>query len=106
MHDILRDILGLVDLENGTIESTTSEIKDEDGSSRVIILFFEAICDGSSSWLVDESDNVEASSSTSKLGGFTLCIVEVSGYCDNRITDTLDSREGLGDFSHFCEDLG
>ena len=67
-----------LDGKKGDIESSTSEIEDED-SSLVGGLFIETVSNGGSSGLVDDSENLESGDGTGILGSETLGVVEVSG---------------------------
>jgi hypothetical protein len=67
-----------LDGKKGDIESSSSEIEDED-SSLVGGLFIETVSNGGSSGLVDDSENLESSDGTGILGSETLGVVEVSG---------------------------
>ena len=62
----------LLDLENRDIESSSTEIVD--GNDLVLILL-ETVCKGSSSWLVNDTENIETSDLTGVLGGLTLLTV-------------------------------
>jgi hypothetical protein len=60
------------------IESSSSEIEDED-SSLIGGLFIETVSNGGSSGLVDDSENLESGNGSGILGSETLGVVEVSG---------------------------
>ena len=57
------------------IKGTSAEVIDD--NLRFTTLLIKAVCDGGSGRLVDNTENLEASNSTSILGRLTLCIVEV-----------------------------
>ena len=64
------------DVQEGDIESSSTEIEDED----VLLglgLTVETVGDGGSGGLVDDTENLETSDGTSILGGETLGVVEV-----------------------------
>jgi hypothetical protein len=64
------------DGQEGDIESTTSEIEDED-NLLLLGLGVKTVGDGSGSWLVDDTENVKAGDGTGVLGSETLRVVEV-----------------------------
>ena len=70
------------------IEGSTTEIVN--GNHRRVGAV-EAISQGGRGGLIDHTENVEASDSTSILGSLTLGIVEVSGYGD----DSMAKRKGF-----------
>jgi hypothetical protein len=81
--------IGSLDFENTflnskerNIESTTSKIENEN-ISLLSLLSIETVGNGSSSWLIDDSENVDSSNGTSILGGLSLSIIEVSWHCDD-----------------------
>jgi len=86
------------------IESSTSEIEDEDGSL-VGGLLVETVSNGGSGGLVDDSENLESGDGTGILGSETLGVVEVSGDGDDSLLDGL-AELGLGDLLHLGEDHG
>lgn len=49
----------------------------------------QAISNSSCSWLVDDSENIEARDCSSIFSGLTLRVVEVGRYCDNSVVDSL-----------------
>ena len=65
------------DVKEGDIESTTTQVEDQDvlllGRLRV-----KTVGDGSSGGLVDDTEDLETSDRTRVLGGKTLRVVEVS----------------------------
>ena len=92
------------DSEEGDIESTTSKIENED-VSLLSLLSIETISDGSSSWLVNDSKNIDTSNSSGILGGLSLSIVEIGWDSDDSGFDIL-SEESFSDFLHLGEDHG
>jgi len=88
--------------QNGDIESATTEIEHDDV---LLVLFVEAIGDGSGGRLVDDTENLETRNSASILGGLPLRIVEVSGDSDDGVLDVL-SEVALSDFLHLSKDHG
>ena len=81
------------------IESTTTKIVDQDVALFLGLASAEAIGNGSSSGLVDDTENVEAGNGTSVLGGLTLVVVEVSWDSDDGLGDLLAELD-LSDLLH------
>lgn len=54
-----------------------------------IYLFVQSISNGSSSWLVDDAQNIEARDCASILSGLALGVVEVGRYRNYSIVDRL-----------------
>jgi hypothetical protein len=65
----------VVDGQDADIESTTTQVKDKD--VLLTALLVQTIGNSSSSWLVDDPSNIQASNHTSILGRLPLGIVEV-----------------------------
>ena len=110
------------DVQEGDIESSSSEIEDED----VLLglrLAVETVGDGSSGGFVDDTEDLETSDGTSILGGETLRVIEVGGDAgeikfrrctvdgdrihsrDNSLLD-LFAKLSLRDLLHLGEDHG
>jgi hypothetical protein len=66
------------DGEKGDIESTTTEVKDED-VALLLGLLVKTVGNGGGGRLVDDTENLETSNGTGVLGGETLRVVEVGG---------------------------
>jgi hypothetical protein len=83
------------DGEKGDIESTTTEIEDENGALLLVLVVggIETVGDGGSGRLVDDTENIETSDGTGILGGKTLRVVEVGRYGDNSLLDGLANLE-------------
>merc|ERR1719158_2480476 len=64
------------------IESSTTEIENED-VSLLFLLSVESVGDGGSSWLVDDSEDVDTGNGACVLGGLSLRVVEVSWDSDH-----------------------
>ena len=93
-----------LDGQEGNIESTTSQIEDQDN---LLLggLLVKTVGDGSSGGLVDDSENVQTSNGTGVLGGQSLGVVEVGGNGDNGLLDSLADL-GLRDLLHLGQDHG
>lgn len=94
-----------LDVEEGNIESTTTEIVDEDVALLLGLAGTETVGNGGSGGLVDDTENVEARDGTGVLGGLTLVVVEVGGDGDDGLSDLL-AELGLSDLLHLQEDHG
>lgn len=90
----------LLDLQNGDIESTATKIVDGD---HTVSLLLETVGEGSSSGLVNNTENVQTGNLTGILGGLTLGVVEVSGNGNNGILNGL-AKVGLSGLLHLVED--
>ena len=86
------------------IESTTTEIEDED-VALTLGLLVETVGDGSSGGLVDDTEDVQAGDETSILGGLTLRVVEVGGNSDDSVVDSL-TEVRLSSLPHLGQDHG
>ena len=78
-----------LDGEKGDIESSSSEIEDEN-SSLVGGLLIETVSNGGSGGLVDDSENLESGDGTGILGSKTLRVVEVSGDATGQYGSSLE----------------
>ena len=94
----------LLDGQEGNIESSSSEIEDED-ITLTDGLLIETVGDSSSSRLVDDTEDVETGDGTSVLGGLTLRIVEVGRDSDDSVVDGA-TKVRLGGLLHFVQDHG
>ena len=90
--------------EKGDIESTTTEIENEDVFN-TFGLSIKTVGNGSSGWLIDDSKDIESRDRSSILGGLSLSIVEISWDSDDGRCHSL-SEVGFGDFLHLNEDHG
>jgi hypothetical protein len=81
-----------LDVQEGDIESTTTEVVDEDVALLVGLVGTETVGNGSSGGLVNDTEDVEAGNGTSILGGLTLVVVEVGGDGDNSLAISLAFR--------------
>ncbi len=94
----------LLDGQEGDIESPTTKVEDQD-VALTFCLLVETVGDGSSSGLVDDTEDVEASNETGILGSLTLGVVEVGWDSDNSIVDGA-TKIGFSSFSHLGQDHG
>lgn len=94
----------LLDGEERHIEGTTAKIEDQD-VALALVLLVEAVGNGGSGGLVDDTENVEAGNETGVLGGLALRVVEVGGDGDNGVGDGV-ADVGLGRLPHLGEDHG
>jgi NAD-specific glutamate dehydrogenase len=78
----------VLDGEDGDIKSATTEIEDEH-VPLALTLLVEAVGDGSSCGLVDDTEHVEAGDGARVLGGLSLTVVEVGGHGDDGIANSL-----------------
>jgi len=92
------------DGQEGDIESTTTEIEDEDVSF-TLTLSVETVSDSGSSGFVDDTEDVETSDNTGILGGLSLGIIEISGNGNNDVLDSL-VKVSFSSFLHLGEDHG
>ena len=84
------------DVEEGDIESTTTEIEDED----VLLLLrlgVETVGDGGSGGFVDDTEDVEAGNSASVFCCETLRVVKVSGDARDEMKGTRAPRKIRGE---------
>jgi hypothetical protein len=88
-----------LDVEKGNIESSTTEIINQNISLLVGLSGTETVGNGSSSWLVDDTEDVETGDRTGILGGLTLVVVEVGGNGNNSLSDLL-AQLNFGNFLH------
>merc|ERR1711977_814766 len=95
------------DGQDRDIESTTSEIEDENGALLLVLVVggIETVGDGGGGGLVDDSEDVEASDGTGVLGGQTLGVVEVGGDGDDGLLDLLADL-GLSGLLELAQDHG
>jgi hypothetical protein len=90
----------VLDLKDGDIEGTTAKIVDGDNA---VGLLLKTIGEGSSSRLVDDTEDVETSNLTGILGRLTLSIVEVGRDSDDSVLDGL-GKVSLSSLLHLVED--
>jgi hypothetical protein len=88
-----------LDVQKGDIESTTTEIVDEDVPLLLGLSGAETVGDSGGGGLVDDTENVETGNGTSILSGLTLVVVEVGGDGDDGLLD-LHAELGLSNLLH------
>jgi hypothetical protein len=94
-----------LDVKKGDIESSSTEIVDENVALLVGLAGTETVGDSGSGRLVDDTEDVEASDGTGVLGGLPLVVVEVGGDGDDGLLDLL-AELGLSDLLHLDKDHG
>jgi hypothetical protein len=92
----------LLDGQERDIESSSSEVEDEDVLLTGVLLV-ETVGDGSGGGLVDDSENVETSDQTGILGSLSLRVVEVGGDGDDGLGDG-STEVSLGGLLHLDQD--
>lgn len=88
-----------LDLKDGDIESTTAKIVN---SNHAVALLLKTVSEGSSSRLVDNTEDVQTRNLTGVLGGLSLLVVEVCWNSDDGVLHGLAS-ESLGSLLHLSE---
>jgi hypothetical protein len=88
-----------LDVEEGDIEGTTTEVVDKNVALLVGLAGTETVSDSGGGRLVDDTEDVEASDGTGVLGGLPLVVVEVGGDGDDGLLDLLGEL-GLGNLLH------
>ena len=99
----------VLNLEEGDVESTASEVKDEDvlrgldvGAGVGGVFLVEAVRERRGGGLVDDAEDVEARDGARVLGLPALGVVEVGRDGDDRLLDRAAERD-LGGFLHLLE---
>jgi len=90
----------VLDLQDGDIESTTSQIVDSDN---VVGGLVKTVGKSGRGRLVDDTEDVQTGDLTGVLGGLTLGVVEVSWDGDDGVLDVL-AHVGLGGLLHLSKD--
>lgn len=88
--------------QKGNIESATTEIEDQHVFLLAVTLLVETVSNSGSSWLVDDSLDIEACNSSGILGSLSLRVIEVSGNSDDCRLDGL-AEVSLCNFLHLNE---
>jgi len=94
-----------LNVKEGHIESSSTEIVDEDVSLLVGLSGTETVGDSGGGRLVDDTEDVKTSDGTGILGGLTLVVVEVSRDGDDGLGDLLAELD-LSNLFHLAEDHG
>jgi len=89
----------LLNLENGDIESTTTQIVDGDDT---VVLLLHTVGKGGSSRLVNDTEDVETGDLTGILGSLTLRVVEVGGDSNDSVLNG-PAQVGLGGLLHLVQ---
>ncbi|KFE34723.1 putative NAD-specific glutamate dehydrogenase [Thioclava atlantica] len=92
----------IVDLEDGDVERTATEVIDGD---RLGLFLVEAIGERGRGRLVDDAQNLETGDLARILRGLTLGVVEIGGNGDHGLRDFL-AQIALGGFLHLLQDDG
>ena len=88
-----------LDVKKRNIESSTTEIVDEDVPLLLGLAGAETVGDSGGGRLVDDTEDVESGDGTGVLGGLTLVVVEVGGDGDDSLLD-LHAELGLSNLLH------
>jgi len=86
------------------IKGTTTKIENENISLSLVLLV-ESIGNSSSSWLVDNTGNIESSNGSGIFGGLPLRVVEIGWDSDNSGAHAL-SKVSLSNFLHLDKNHG
>ena len=81
------------DCENGDIEGTAAEVKDEHVTLHADLLV-EAVRDGGCGGFVDDTQHVHARDGAGIFSGLALGVIEVSRHCDHTFAYSLQNRQG------------
>jgi hypothetical protein len=90
----------LLDLKDGDIESSSTQVEDSDNA---VLVLLKTVGKSGGGGLVDNTENVQSGDLTGVLGGLTLGVVEVGGDGDDGVLDGL-IKVGLGGLLHLLED--
>lgn len=88
-----------LDIKQRHIESTTTQIVDQNVTLLGGLSGAETVGNGGSGRLVDDTKDIQASDGTGVLGGLALVVVEVGRDSDDGLLDLL-AELGLGDLFH------
>ena len=94
----------LLDGEDRNIESTTTEIVDEN-LAFLLVGLVEAVGESGGGGFVDDTENVETGDGTGVLGGSALSVVEVGGDGNNGVLDRL-AEVALSNLLHLAKNHG
>jgi len=90
----------LLDLKDGDIEGTTTKIEN---SNDLVVGLLKTVGKGSSSGLVNDTEDVHANNLTSILGGLSLGVIEVGRDGNNGVLDGL-AKVSLSGLLHLVKD--
>jgi hypothetical protein len=93
----------VIDGENGDIESSTTEIADDDLGFTTLLV--ETVGDGSRGGFVGDPEDLETGNGAGVLGCLTLGVIEVGRNGDDGVSDLL-AEVSLGGLLHFGQDHG
>src|SRR5258705_485743 len=88
-----------LDVKKRHIESSSAQIKDENVSLLTGLSCTQTISNGSSSGLVDDTENVQSGDGTSIFSGLTLVVIEVCRYGNDSLLNSL-GQLGLSNLLH------
>lgn len=88
-----------LDVKEGDIESTTTQVVDEDVALLARLAGTKTVGNGGSGGLVDDTEDVKTGDGTGVLGGLTLVVVEVGRNGDDGLIDLL-AKLDLGNLLH------
>jgi hypothetical protein len=97
-------VLTRVDSQDADIESTTSEIIDQD-AALLLVGLVQTIRESGGRGLVDHTEDIETGDGTGVLGGSSLSVIEV-GWDSHNSVDNLLSKVRFGDFLHLGQNHG
>ena len=92
----------LLNSKKRNIKSTTTKVENQN-VTLTLTLLVKTVGDGSSSRLVDDTENVKTSNKTRVLSGLTLRVVEVSRDSDDSVVDST-TKESFSSFTHLGQD--
>ena len=92
----------LLDGQKRNIESTTTEIEDQN-VALTLDLLVKTVCNGSGGGLVNDTEDVETGNETGVLGSLTLRVVEVGRDSNDSIVDGA-TEVSLSGLTHLDED--
>lgn len=92
-----------LDVQQGNIEGTTTEIVDQHVTLLLGLSGTETVGDSGGGRLVNDTEDVEASDGTGILGSLTLVVVEVSRHGDDGLLNLL-AKLDLGNLLHLFQE--
>jgi len=88
-----------LDVQKGDIESTTTQIEDQDVALLVRLSGTKSVSNSSGSGLIDDTKDIQSSDGAGILGGLTLVVVEVGRNSDDGLLNGL-SQLCFGNLLH------